>query len=280
MLKHAFRSILLLSILSIALIACGGHMAGTETNTGNSGTSSSQAGQGMGMGMGNMSGGSMMARHHATIPAEYADLTNPIPADGDSIARGAEDYTTYCATCHGDGGMGDGPGASGLDPAPAQIAHTSQMMGDNYLYWRISEGGFMDPFNSVMPPWKGSLNEEARWDVINYMRALGQGTAQPGQMMGGAAFDPAVETAKHEAMVQNGLNQELIDAEEGEVFLRVHAEMDRLTAAGFANGSQGGMNELQTALLETLIAEKAITVEAADIFTKVHETLAVAGLME
>ena len=35
--------------------------------------------------------------------------------------------------------MGNGPAAAALDPAPAPIAHTSQMMGNDYL-WRIDKG--------------------------------------------------------------------------------------------------------------------------------------------
>lgn len=58
---------------------------------------------GMGPGMG---GNGMMERHHAEIPAEYAGLTNPIPADKESLERGSELYTVNCASCHGDGGMG------------------------------------------------------------------------------------------------------------------------------------------------------------------------------
>ena len=63
--------------------------------------------RGMGMGSG------MMARHHATIPQQYTELTNPVPIDEESVARGAEIYTTNCTACHGDGGMGDGPVAGG-----------------------------------------------------------------------------------------------------------------------------------------------------------------------
>ena len=68
--------------------------------------------------------------------------------------------------------MGDGPTASALDPAPAAIAHTSQMSGDDYLFWRISEGGV--PFETAMPVFK-ALEEQDRWDVIDYIRALGKG---------------------------------------------------------------------------------------------------------
>jgi mono/diheme cytochrome c family protein len=47
------------------------------------------------------------------------------------------------------------------------------MMGeinDAYLFWRVSEGGVMAPFNSAMPAWKGALSETQRWQVVNYLR--------------------------------------------------------------------------------------------------------------
>jgi cytochrome c553 len=81
----------------------------------------------------------------------------------------AELYATNCASCHGNDDMGDGPAASALNPPPAPLAHTSQTTGDDYLFWRISEGGI--PFNTSMPPWK-VLDEEARWDPFNYLRTL------------------------------------------------------------------------------------------------------------
>ncbi|HSG43933.1 MAG TPA: cytochrome c, partial [Anaerolineales bacterium] len=72
-----------------------------------------------GMGMGNSN---MMNRHHAQIPSEYAGLKNSVTADDASLERGAELYTTNCTSCHGDGGMGDGPAGAALDPAPSPIA--------------------------------------------------------------------------------------------------------------------------------------------------------------
>ena len=175
--------------------------------------------------------------------------------------------------------MGDGPGANG-EPALAPIAHTSQMMGDNYLFWRTSESGASAPFNSVMPSWKSSLDEMARWDLINYVRALGKGTVQPGQMMGGEMFDPTAAVEKQAEMVQRGVAQALFSAAEGEAFLRVHAQMDQLTTAGFAAGFSGGMKDMQAALLDVLIAENKISAVEAEIFTAVHQKLSFAGLME
>ena len=126
----------------------------------------------------------MMERHMAPIPPEYADLTNPISADAASLARGQALYEANCATCHGDDGEGDGPAAGGLEPPPAPIAHTAQMLSDAYLFYRISEGGSIAPFNSAMPAFEGNLDEQERWEVINYVRSL-DGDMMGNGMMGG-----------------------------------------------------------------------------------------------
>lgn len=125
----------------------------------------------------------MMQRHMAPIPDEYAGMTNPVPADAESLKRGKTSYETYCASCHGDEGWGDGPSAENLDPPPASLAHTAQMFSDAYLYYRITEGGGFAPFNSSMPAWDTTLRETQRWDVINYIRSL------DGGMMGGTVMD-------------------------------------------------------------------------------------------
>ena len=220
----------------------------------------------------------MHERHHATVPAPYAGMANPVPADEDSLARGAENYSLLCASCHGDGGMGDGPAAASLDPAPAPVAHSSQMLGDDMLFWRISEGGAMAPFSSSMPAWKASLDEEARWDLVNYMRALGSGQVAPRKSAGGEAYDPAQEQAERAEMLAAGVEQGVITQEEADLFERVHAAMDDLVAAG-ERPSVGGMGQMRAALLTALVEAGTISQEEADAFEDIHVRLEDAGLM-
>jgi mono/diheme cytochrome c family protein len=47
-----------------------------------------------------------------------------------------------------------------------------QELSDGYLYWRISEGGQMEPFNSMMPAWKDGLSEQQIWQIISFVRTL------------------------------------------------------------------------------------------------------------
>lgn len=227
-----------------------------------------------GMGMG---GDNMMMRHHAQIPDEYAGLTNPISADEASLERGAQLYGTNCASCHGDGGMGDGPAATALDPVPAAIAHTSQMMADDYLFWRISEGGV--EFGTSMPPWK-VLDEQARWDVINYVRALGTGAVKPGSGMGGVPFDLTAQAMQQAELLAKAVEQKVVTQAEADLFITVHDAMEqyRIEHPELVNSGDNA-TEREAAILSALVAENIVTQEQADAFPDIHDRLGNAGLM-
>ena len=113
---------------------------------------------------------------HAEVPHEYEDFVNPLAADPAAVQAGAETFTTYCIVCHGEEGRGDGTAAETLDPPPANLADSAMMgsLSDAYLYWRISEGGLGDPFNSAMPAWKETFSAEQTWQLVTYLRTLEQ----------------------------------------------------------------------------------------------------------
>ncbi|MCB0186110.1 MAG: cytochrome c [Caldilineaceae bacterium] len=223
---------------------------------------------GNGMGMGGNS--AMMTMHHAEIPAEYADLSNPVTADEASLARGAEAYNLYCVSCHGASGMGDGVAGAALDPAPAAIARTSQMLSDGYLFWRISEGG--SHFSTAMPAWDAAIDEQTRWDLINYMRALGDGTI-------GVGLDPAAEAAMHAEMVAAGVAAGVITEADGATFLAVHDRVDAAMADRRGTGS-GPMMDQQPEVLAGMVEAGTLTQAEADTFITVRDALLNAGLMQ
>lgn len=229
---------------------------------------------GIGQGMGRSGG--MMARHYATVPETYVSVVNP-GSDEESLARGAEIYAAHCAVCHGDGGMGDGVAAKGFDPAPAAVAHTSQMLGDDYLFWRISDGGAAEPFSSAMPAWKNVLAEDARWDVINYVRALGAGTVMPGRGMGGMRYDPDGELQMRTMMLATAVSQNLITQAEADTFNKVHSAMDQLTPDG---QMRGNMNIRENKMLNQLLASGEISQAEMEEFNRIHDLLVSAELMQ
>lgn len=249
-------------------------------------------GRGHGRGMGWMTGSEetpgigfmagMHERHHAAIPQEYEGLSNPFELDDETLAAGEELYLANCASCHGETGLGDGPAGEALNPQPAPLAHSGMMLADDYLYWRIAEGGVEPPFNSAMPGWKATFSEDETWQVISYLRELSQnwvnpnapGGRGPGRGMWGNS------ALMHEQMLSEAIEQGLISEQEAEVFNQVH---DALEGGMMGRGGRGmglGMEALQEELLAELVEAGTLTQEQADTFLRVHDALEEAGLMD
>lgn len=237
-------------------------------------TGINQTDPGRGMGM---SANGMMARHHAAVPDAYNGLSNPVTPDEASLDRGRTLYTVNCASCHGDGGMGDGPAGASLDPAPAPVAHSSQMMADDYLFWRISEGG--TEFGTTMPGWK-SLDENSRWDIINYMRALGSGTIAPSKSMGGAPYDPAIQAQHQDEILAEAVKQAVINQEESDTFKLVHNALEQFQLEHPETRTSGSTTtQRESIVLKALVDSGVITQLQADAFLEIHDRLGAAGLM-
>jgi mono/diheme cytochrome c family protein len=49
-----------------------------------------------------------------------------VPVQPTSMSSGLEMFKTYCATCHGAGGKGDGPAASALKKSPADLTQLAR----------------------------------------------------------------------------------------------------------------------------------------------------------
>jgi mono/diheme cytochrome c family protein len=252
-----------LIMLPLLLWGCGSNEMMNAENNGTTG------------GMGMMGDASMHTAHHATLPDEYADLINPVVADQASLDRGGAIYRSSCAVCHGDGGMGDGPAAANLEPAVAAIAQSGQMLSDAYLFWRISEGGQGEPLASAMPAWKETLDEQARWDVINYVHALGSGKVQPMRGMGGMMFDASAEQANRDQMLADAISQALISQADADTFNLVHTALDELMVE--TNLRMQGNN--MPALIAILVDRGTVTQIQADEFERVHDLLIAEGLM-
>lgn len=114
----------------------------------------------------------------ATAFLSAATLVNTIPAAaaepiGDA-ARGAKDYATYCAVCHGVGGEGDGPLASRLEPKPSDHTDAEAMarLSDAELFRLLKEGGAAVGRSPLMLPWGKTLSDERIAGLVAYLRTL------------------------------------------------------------------------------------------------------------
>jgi putative copper resistance protein D len=84
-----------------------------------------------------------------------------------SIAEGKALFAEHCAVCHGRGGAGDGPAAAALQPRPPDLrAHHVALHTAGDIFWWISHG--LPP----MPAFADRLDADARWHLVNYLRAL------------------------------------------------------------------------------------------------------------
>lgn len=114
------------------------------------------------------------ARHRmvmrGTLPEAYRGLDNPLSMTGDDLDRGRDLFATHCASCHGDGGAGDGPAAEALEPKPVDLTAMRYhgRRAESLLFFAISEGG--EPVDSPMPAFAQVLDADARWALVGYIR--------------------------------------------------------------------------------------------------------------
>ena len=102
-------------------------------------------------------------------PESSKKITNPYEGNVIAAQKGRQLFEKLCWTCHGKTGLGDGPAGVALNPKPKNFTLSAvQEQKDGELFWKISNG------KGVMVPYKHSLNEELRWQLVNFIRTLKQ----------------------------------------------------------------------------------------------------------
>jgi mono/diheme cytochrome c family protein len=82
-----------------------------------------------------------------------------VPAPNVNPASGKEMYTSYCASCHGTDGKGDGPAASALKTQPANLTLLAKQNGGKFPDAKVQQAIKGDPNmpsahgSKVMPVW-------------------------------------------------------------------------------------------------------------------------------
>lgn len=94
------------------------------------------------------------------------------PSRAADIAKGQEVYNTYCATCHGMTGLGDGIAAAALDPKPRDLSSAAilETYTDEYLVNVITNGGAAVGKSPMMTAWGGIISPEDIDNVVAHIR--------------------------------------------------------------------------------------------------------------
>jgi mono/diheme cytochrome c family protein len=98
-------------------------------------------------------------------------LTLALPAmaqEPGKATSGLSIFQQNCAVCHGNGGKGDGPAASGFNPRPANFSERTSSEERQRLV--VTNGGASQNLSPVMPPFGEMLSEQQIRDVVAYVR--------------------------------------------------------------------------------------------------------------
>jgi len=98
-------------------------------------------------------------------PAEADTIKSPLVFTPEVIRSGEKLFSTYCVSCHGKNGLGDGsPGK--FTPPPANF-HSDRVADqkDGALFWKLTNGR-----GRSMPSYKAIFSSEQRWQLIAYVR--------------------------------------------------------------------------------------------------------------
>jgi len=102
-------------------------------------------------------------------PNSAKEIQNPVTAKkiSASAKKGGKLFKQYCVVCHGDSGLGNGPGSKSLNPKPANLTSALvQGQVDGEIFWKITNG------RNAMIKWGPIIPEKDRWDLCNYIRTL------------------------------------------------------------------------------------------------------------
>jgi putative copper export protein/mono/diheme cytochrome c family protein len=114
------------------------------------------------------------------VPADPTSFyRSPTGFAATAIADGEALYAEHCATCHGAGGRGDGPDARRLPVPPADLASVRlAAVDDGELFWSLSHAIAAPAGGVAMPDFSAVLDEDQRWDLIDFLRARNAGLSR------------------------------------------------------------------------------------------------------
>jgi cytochrome c oxidase cbb3-type subunit III len=85
-----------------------------------------------------------------------------------------DNYTAYCARCHGENGHGDGPATVTLKTKPQNFSDCdrSSQIPDDTMFDAIKRGGTFVGLSGDMPDWSVDLSDDEIHDLVKYVRSF------------------------------------------------------------------------------------------------------------
>lgn len=108
----------------------------------------------------------------------------PAAFAGGNAAAGKKLFDTYCWTCHGKDGKGDGPAGAALNPPPQNFVKADFRLDPNKdgkkgetadLEMVIKNGAGAYGGNPAMAPWGSQFSKQQIQDLIAYIRTFHKG---------------------------------------------------------------------------------------------------------
>lgn len=92
-----------------------------------------------------------------------------------------EQFTTFCAPCHGPAGAGNGPAAAVMDPKPRNFTDGKLMNArtDAQLINVIKNGSAAEKLSPQMIGYSSMLNDQEIKDIVAFIRSLAVPKYQP-----------------------------------------------------------------------------------------------------
>jgi cytochrome c oxidase cbb3-type subunit II len=94
--------------------------------------------------------------------------TNPYANQPSAVAAGGRLFADHCAQCHGENALG-------IKKRPSLRTPEVQQAADGEIFWLLRNGAL----RKGMPSWS-SLPEPARWQIITYIKSLGENSPGDG----------------------------------------------------------------------------------------------------
>ncbi|MHC4377197.1 MAG: c-type cytochrome [Planctomycetota bacterium] len=101
------------------------------------------------------------------MPSKKAKVASPLEASEAHLSAGSELYGRECASCHGEAGRGDGPGAVDVEGGvPSFVDGRISGQTDGALFYKLSTG------RDSMPGYRQSMTEEELWQLVQALRQI------------------------------------------------------------------------------------------------------------